>query len=318
MLLPSLCLGHAFNPSLLELREQAGGQVEVLWKDAGSPRALAPVLPRRCHDAGPALPAGEGVVVRRTLQCGPEGLRGATVAVRGLDLPGDEVLARVVLNDGRTLSAVLRGDAPELHVPDRAGGRAVARGYVGLGIRHILGGYDHLLFVLALLLLVPGPRRLLLTVSAFTAAHSLTLSLATLGLARVPQPPVEAAIALSIVLLAAELCREDEATWTARRPWLVALAFGLLHGLGFAGALGEAGLPEGEVPLALLGFNAGVEIGQVLFVAAALLAGAVLRHLRAVCVPGPPGHRPRRVIAYGIGSLAAFWCFQRVAAFWGP
>jgi hydrogenase/urease accessory protein HupE len=236
------------------------------------------------------------------VDCGPAGLAGATLAVQGFAQPGEEVLVRIALADGRAVSTVLRAAAPALAVPARPGG-AVLRSYLILGVRHILLGWDHLLFVLGLVLLVAGARRLIATLTAFTAAHSITLSLAALGVVHVPAPPVEAAIALSIVFLAAELCRGPQTSFAARRPYGVALAFGLLHGLGFAGALAEAGLPPGDIPRALFGFNLGVELGQLLFVAAVLLAGRLLR----------PAARP---LAYGIGTLAAYWCWERVAAFW--
>jgi len=183
-----------------------------------------------------------------------------------------------------------------------------AERYVGLGIEHILFGIDHLLFVLGLLLLVRGPWMLVKTITAFTVAHSITLALSTLGVVRVPSGPVEAMIALSIVILAAEIVyrRRGKTTWTGDRPWAVAFGFGLLHGLGFAGALGELGLPEGEIPMALLFFNVGVEIGQLCFVAVVLGVGWLLRRCRTVW--------PQWVEAapvYALGSVAAFWFLQR-------
>jgi len=181
-----------------------------------------------------------------------------------------------------------------------------------MGIAHIFGGFDHLLFVLGLVLLVSSAARLVKTITAFTLAHSLTLGLATLGLVRVPQAPVEAAIALSIVFLARELIerRRGNPSLATRRPWLMSFGFGLLHGFGFAGALSAVGLPQGDVPLALAGFNAGVEVGQLLFVSAALLVFAGARRVAdrtPVWVRTAP--------AYGIGSVAAFWMIARAAAF---
>jgi hydrogenase/urease accessory protein HupE len=182
--------------------------------------------------------------------------------------------------------------------------------YVGLGIEHILFGVDHLLFVLCLLLLVRGIRSLLATVTAFTLAHSITLAAATLGFIRVPATPVEATIALSIVFLACELVRGDGRRTVARsHPWLVAFSFGLLHGLGFAGALAEVGLPQGEIPLALFAFNVGVELGQLAFVTAVLSLWRLVRlvPLRLpACTP--------RAAGYAIGSVAAFWVFARLAS----
>jgi len=190
---------------------------------------------------------------------------------------------------------------------------ALAWQYLQLGVKHILFGFDHLLFVLALLLIVQGWRRVLATVTAFTVAHSITLAVATLGFVHVPGPPVEATIALSIVFLGSELVKlnHGQPSLTARAPWLVASSFGLLHGLGFAGALADVGLPRAEIPLALLTFNLGVELGQLVFVFMALAAVWLLQRIRkdwpawAVQVP-----------AYGIGSLAAFWLVERVVGFW--
>jgi hydrogenase/urease accessory protein HupE len=181
------------------------------------------------------------------------------------------------------------------------------------GIEHILLGYDHLLFVFALMLVVGGIRRLVWTITAFTVAHSITLALATLGVVSIPGPPVEATIALSILLLATEIVRlqTGRPSLAAQRPWLVAFAFGLLHGFGFAGALSGIGLPNGDIPLALLAFNVGVEVGQLAFIAAVLGAMAIVHR-----IDFGVGQRYLRPTApYAIGSLAAFWFFERLAAF---
>jgi hydrogenase/urease accessory protein HupE len=195
-------------------------------------------------------------------------------------------------------------------VPAHAGPLMVLWAYIGLGIEHILFGVDHLLFVLCLLLLVRGIRNLLATVTAFTLAHSITLAAATLGLIRVPAAPVEATIALSIVFLATELVRGGARQTVARSyPWLVAFTFGLLHGLGFAGALAEVGLPQGEIPLALFGFNVGVELGQLAFVTAVLSLARLARLM--------PWRMPAwaaGAVGYAIGSLATFWVFARLVS----
>ena len=198
-------------------------------------------------------------------------------------------------------------------VPEAASGWEVARTYLALGVEHILGGVDHLLFVLALLLVVRGFTLLFKTITAFTVAHSLTLALAALGVVNVPGAPVEAVIALSILFLACEIVRTygGQTGLTARYPWVVAFTFGLLHGLGFAGALAEVGLPQTAIPLALLFFNVGVEVGQLLFVVAALVVVGLIRRTRFAW-PAWSWQVP----AYGIGSVAAFWCVERVAAFW--
>jgi hydrogenase/urease accessory protein HupE len=188
----------------------------------------------------------------------------------------------------------------------------VAHTYLVLGIEHILFGFDHLLFVLALLILVRGRRRLLGTITAFTVAHSFTLALATLGVVHVPSAPVEAVIALSIVFVAAEIIHtlEGREGITAQQPWIVAFTFGLLHGFGFASVLSEVGLPPGHIPVALLFFNVGVELGQLLFIATVLTLVALGQHIR---IPFPPW--AKLVPPYVIGSVAMFWVIQRIAAF---
>jgi len=182
-----------------------------------------------------------------------------------------------------------------------------------LGVEHILGGVDHLLFVLALLLIVRGGRRIVATITAFTIAHSITLVSATLGWVHVAGPPVEATIALSIVFVAAEVLHglHGKPGLTARAPWVVAFTFGLLHGFGFAGALAQVGLPQKAIPVALLMFNVGVEVGQLMFVGAVLVVHTVLRRL-------PIGHASwaQQAVPYAIGSVAMFWVIERIAAFW--
>jgi hydrogenase/urease accessory protein HupE len=218
---------------------------------------------------------------------------------------------RIESTDGAVRSARLTPANPSFVVPTQPGPLMVLRAYVGLGIEHILLGVDHLLFVLCLLLLVRGLRQLLATITAFTLAHSITLAAATLGYIRVPAAPVEAMIALSIVFLASELVRGEARRGAVTRlyPWLLAFSFGLLHGLGFAGALAEVGLPQGEVPLALFTFNVGVELGQLAFVTAVLSLTCLVRLLPLrlpVWAPSAAG--------YAIGSVAAFWMFTRLAA----
>jgi hydrogenase/urease accessory protein HupE len=308
---------HRLAPSLLELREGPAGRFQVTFKTpllqaAGA--ELRPELPAHCAPLGP--PAIEtdaaSATLRQAVDCGSRGLVGHTLRVAGLDASQTDALVRIELADGRTLRAVLSSDSAPLPVPAREDRREVFASYLRLGFEHILGGLDHLLFVFGLVLLVAGGRALLFTVTSFTLGHSLTLSLAVLGFVRFPTRLAELAIAASILVLATELTREPRPRpgLMRRFPWAMALLFGLLHGFGFAGALAEVGLPEGEIPLALLAFNVGIEIGQLLFVAALLLARLAL---------GPALARaPRalsRVPAYAIGSLAAYWCFQRGAAF---
>jgi hypothetical protein len=253
-----------------------------------------------------------------TMSCAG-GIGGRELRVEGLELTQTDVLLRVDYLDGSASNQRLTPTAPSVVIPDRPSALEVIRTYTVLGIGHILRGVDHLLFVLALLLLVRGIGRLVATVTAFTLAHSVTLAAATLGFVHVPSAPVEATIALSILFLASELARQPiaasssamdaRADLTARFPWLVAFSFGLLHGFGFAGALSEVGVPQKAVPLALLFFNVGVEIGQLAFIAAVLAIGWSVRRaaIRA------PEWWPRAA-AYGIGSVAAFWVVQRTVA----
>jgi hydrogenase/urease accessory protein HupE len=275
---------------------------------------IHPSLPKDCQIVvPPRIERLNGAIVKRwTIATGAKGLEGWEVTVHGLHATMVDVLVRIASADGRVVSRVLRPDATSFtYRGTDAGPRA--SGYFRLGVEHILVGVDHLLFVLCLLLLVRGVGRVVKTITAFTAAHSITLALATLGYVHVPSAPVEAGIALSIVFLAREIVkrREGAPSLTERQPWLVAFAFGLLHGLGFAGALSEVGLPPHDIPLALLLFNVGVEAGQLLFVAAVLLVVALARRLAF-----GPSTWLRPVPAYGIGTVAALWLVARVAAFW--
>jgi hydrogenase/urease accessory protein HupE len=310
-------LAHEVRPAYLELREVGAGRFGVLWKvpARGEMRlSLAVRLPARCTATEPPrrIDAGGAITERWQVEC-TDGLFGETVAIDGLDATLTDALARVERADGTSQVARLTPTAPAFIVESAPRPLAVATTYVRLGIEHIWLGIDHLLFVLGLLLLVQGRRRLIGTITAFTVAHSITLAAATLGVVRLPQAPVEAVIALSIFFVAGEIVheREGRSGWTRRWPWLVAFSFGLLHGFGFAGALREVGLPEQEIPIALLCFNLGVEIGQLLFLAAALPAIGWIRRTRFASPAWA-----WRVPAYGIGGIAAFWTIERVAAFW--
>ncbi len=310
---PGLATAHRLAPSLLELRELGRGSVEVRWKMSliqSSGVDLVPELPPHCEpDSPPAATRDEtSVTLVWSESCGERGLVGHEIGVEGLAESRTDALVRIELEDGRTVRAVLTGSQSRLRVPERESWSAVFRSYLGLGFGHILSGLDHLLFVLGLILLVRGWRRLLATVTAFTLGHSVTLSLAALGFVRFPTRGAEVLIALSIALLANELARpaNAEATRMRRYPWAMAASFGLLHGFGFAGALAEVGLPAAEIPLALFSFNVGIELGQLLFVAAVI---AFERVLRSQLARAPA--RLARVPAYAIGSLAAYWCCER-------
>jgi hydrogenase/urease accessory protein HupE len=306
---------HELDPAYLGLTETAPEVFAVQWKvsvPGGLADALEPTLPSQCRLTGlrRTTVVGEAEIERGEVAC-PGGLAGLPIEIEGLGSTMTDTLLHIDYLGDASFTARLTPAAPRVVVPQRSGWRDVAAAYALLGIEHILLGIDHLLFVLALLLLVRGLPRLIVTVTAFTIAHSITLGAATLGWLRVPAAPVEAVIALSILLLASELARGRGSAddLTLRFPWIVAFAFGLMHGFGFAGALADVGLPEHAIPLALLFFNLGVELGQLLFIAAALLLGAALRRLR-LTVP----EAWKRFTAYPIGGVAAFWVFERTAA----
>jgi hydrogenase/urease accessory protein HupE len=318
LLTPAVGLAHGLDPASLTLRETQAGVFEVRWRASALrlPGAnVQPVLPPRCRriGRGDAVDEGDRVVLRWTVDCGPGGLEGEVIAVDDLAVAKITALLTVARRDGQELQAVLGPRSPSFTVPARPSRWDVVRGYVALGIEHILTGPDHLLFVFGLLLLVSASRLLVQTITAFTLGHSVTLSAAALRLANVPSRPVEVLIAASVLTLAAELARDVEHRTLLRRfPWAMAAAFGLLHGFGFAGALAEAGLPAGDIPLALVSFNAGIEMGQLAFVGAVLVAGTLAgRWLPAVA------RRSTRPAVYAMGILSAFWCFERIALWLG-
>jgi hydrogenase/urease accessory protein HupE len=293
----------------------------VLWKvpalDETTTLRIKPVFPPGTKDDGERRSSfARGAAVVRWGITVPGGLNGKTIAFPDQATTRIDILVRVARADGtEQLGRVIPG-TPGFTVNASPGRFEVVRTYTLLGIQHILTGFDHLLFVLALVILVNGTRRLLWTVTAFTLAHSITLALATLGIIHVPGPPVEATIALSIVFVASEIVQQARGRegLAAKKPWLVAFSFGLLHGLGFAGALAEVGLPQNAIPLALLFFNIGVEIGQLLFIAGVLLLSQAARRLTAGRF-----HTPAASIvpAYAIGGIASYWVIERVSAFWG-
>lgn len=316
---PSVPSAHALDPGFLELSAIDAAQWRVFWRMPdvnGRPMPIAPRLSGGCEQTPSNAPAfdGRGWVTSFIATC-PDGLSGATIDIEGLERTRTDVLVRYELEPGQAQTQRLTANAPIFTVPADPGSGAVFISYVSLGVTHILEGLDHLLFVFALLLLVRQPRRLIWAITAFTLAHSLTLAAATLGWLRLPSAPVEVVVALSIVFLAYELAlppdRRDPAA--ERFPALVAFGFGLIHGLGFAGALREIGLPQGDIPLALLSFNIGVELGQLIFIAAILAIGSSARRL--VPVLASYGPRLTRVSSYAIGSIAAFWVIERIATF---
>jgi hydrogenase/urease accessory protein HupE len=306
-----------FRPAYLELRELDAERYEVLLKvptqgndlrlaiDVRFPEGTVDVTPR----GGQYL---DGVHLSRWRIERAGGLEGTTVEIVGRAAGVTDVLARLERRNGTSQVESFPPGRAAFTIQPPLGLAQTAVTYLVLGVEHILAGVDHLLFVLSLLLIVRGFKPIVVTITAFTLAHSLTLAAATLGFVAVPGPPVEAVIALSIVFVASEVVRGLRGTpgLTARAPWLVAFGFGLLHGFGFAGALAEVGLPQQAIPLALLAFNMGVEIGQLLFVVAMLAAGALLARL-PVRVP----RWSKWVTPYAIGTIAMFWVAERVASF---
>lgn len=308
---------HEIRPAYLELCQVAPDTYDVLWKVPGRGDdlrlGLYLELPSECANVTEPRTsmANNAFCERRTVRCAG-GLTGGTIHIAGLSSTMTDVLVRLQRLDGTTQVTRLTPSAPSFVVAAPAGAAGVARTYTVLGIAHILSGIDHLLFVLALIIITRGGWKLVRTVTAFTASHSITLSLAALGYIHVPQQPVEAAIALSIVFVAAEIlhARQGRIGITARAPWVVALTFGLMHGLGFASGLSEAGLPDGHIPTALLFFSVGVEAGHFLFIGMVLLLITSALRFR---LPAP--RWAQLVPPYAIGAIAMFWVIQRIANF---
>ena len=305
---------HRFAPSLLKVTEIAENTFNVVWKtpaQATSNVPLRPTWPETCEitRAAPAQLEGTGKVSSWQMSCpelGADGLVGNTLGVAGLGANQASAMVMIELLDGRHYQEVLNAEQSEFVVPEEPGAGEVMRDYALLGIEHIWGGIDHLLFVFGLLLLVGGGKRLLWTIAAFTVGHSITLSLVTLGFFDYPVALVEFTIALSIFVLAVELTRTERHDMLWRNPWWLAGGFGLLHGMGFAGALAETGLPQDNVPLALLFFNIGIEIGQIAFI---FLVWGIWLLIRRPLLPWQERLLP--VPVYILGALSAMWCIER-------
>jgi len=303
---------HESRPGFLELRETGPDTYSFLWKKPSGGEVeiqIAPVLPDGCRLATPdrqQLTPG-AVVVQGTLRCAG-GLAGKTLGIAGLEATITDVLVRVHHADGRLESHLLRPVTPSVTLGGTTTAVERSLGYLQLGVQHIVLGVDHLLFVLGLLLIVSDRWMLLKTITSFTVAHSITLAIATLGYASAPLPPLNAAIALSILFLGPEIVRtwRGETSFTIRHPWVVAFAFGLLHGFGFASGLTAMGLPAAEIPLALLLFNVGVELGQLAFVVLVIL---VERSFRVLEVRWP--RLAELFPGYAVGTLGAYWTIQR-------
>lgn len=308
-------IAHESQPGLLELKQLGPARYEVIWR--------APIYYGKPHPASLALPGNwkavsqptvrqlpDSALHRQVVDTGGGTINGSVIRFPGLEATITDVFVRVTRLDGSEASLVVRPTQPVAVLRGERSWVESSSEYIMLGFNHILMGIDHLLFVLGLLIIVKSRRMLIKTITAFTVAHSITLAIATLGYANVPSPPLNAAIALSILFLGPEIARvwRGETSFTIRHPWVVAFGFGLLHGFGFASGLSTVGMPTAEIPLALLMFNIGVEIGQLLFVLLMLL---IYRALKILAFYWPrwvefmPG--------YAIGSLGAFWTIQRTA-----
>ena len=310
----SASVADEVGAAYLRIQQTADQTYDILWRvpARGEMRlGLYVQLPENCATRGEARSWQQNAAfMERWVADCDGGLVGGEIFIEGLSATITDVIARFERLDGTTQVARVTPSNDSFVVTDKESWQEVALTYSLLGVEHILLGIDHLLFVLALLMIVENRRKLVTTVTAFTLAHSITLAAATLGWVHVPQAPVEAVIALSILFVAAEIVhwRQGKPGITRRKPWLVAFTFGLLHGFGFAGALAEIGLPEHAIPLALLLFNVGVEVGQLLFIAAVLLAWSALGKLSW------PGWA-WRVPVYSIGTMAAFWTIERITGF---
>ena len=323
---------HEVRPAYLELNETSAGRFEVLWKqpvladaEPGAIRRLPlrPAFPAHCHEAGRSLPevTASALIERWTIDCGTGGLGDAPIEIAGLPRTLTDVLLRVRFRGGATVDHLLRPEAPRAAVRPETGGGMAVPAYLRLGVEHLLFGFDHILFVVGLTFLVRRPLQLVQVVTAFTAAHSITLALSTLGVVTLPQRPVEAVIALSILFLAVELARgtsgaasaREQRSALARSPWAIAFGFGLLHGFGFAGALADIGLPEQARAMALLLFNVGVEIGQLAVVGLLLALLYGLRARRAA-LPAIAAQVP----IYVMGTVSAYWFLERVLSIVPP
>ena len=311
--LPPSAEAHESRPAYLQIRETGPGRYDVLWRtpvNSGMPLPVMLQLPEAARNAAEPVVQrlNDSTVERRRIEM-PEGdLAGQRIDFVGLQATITDVLVRVSWLDGRQATEIVRPARPWIELSDRQTAWQVAGTYITLGIEHILMGFDHLLFVVGLMIIVRSTGSLIKTITAFTVAHSITLAIATLGYASVPADPLNAAIALSILFLGAEVVRlwRGQTSFTLRHPWIAAFAFGLLHGFGFASGLTTVGLPDSDIPLALLAFNVGVEIGQLAFVLIILLLCRALPILQ-FNVPRWASYAP----GYLVGSLGAFWTIER-------
>jgi len=315
--LSHLCFADEIRPGYLELKENSPAVFSVLWKvpaKGAKKLSLQAQLPANCiNKTKPVVQLINAAYIQRWITVCDGGLLKQTISVAGLETISTDVLLRLDFLDGTSQSVQLTPAQTTYQIPQTASSLQVATTYTKFGIEHIILGTDHLLFVFALLLIVNNTRRLLLTITAFTLAHSITLGAATLGFIHVPQQPVEAVIALSILFLAMEIVHQKRGRpgYTARWPWMIAFIFGLLHGFGFAGALSEIGLPQQAIPIALIFFNIGVEVGQLIFVLTVVILTWFLHQLNQQKFLS----RAETIVVYSIGGISSFWLIDRVSLF---
>lgn len=303
--------------SYLEIKESKPQHYSVLLKLSSKDKQKLPiemVIPNECSLtlAKTSQLVNKTYLDRWQMKC-KTGLADKTLLIEGLKSTGTDLLLRLEFLSGVSHSELLNPSKSSYRVPKDASTWEIVQTYTWLGITHILLGFDHLLFVFALLLIVKNMRRLLWTVTAFTFAHSITMAVATLGIIHLPQAPVEAVIALSILFLAMEIMHEKQGKvgLTSRYPWLIAFIFGLLHGFGFAGALAEIGLPQQAITLALVFFNIGVELGQLMFISTVVLAVVLLQRVTYPALLD----KLQTAIVYMIGGVSAFWLIERTLSF---
>ncbi|MEG0348808.1 MAG: HupE/UreJ family protein [Acinetobacter sp.] len=305
---------HEIRPAYLQINQSTPHTYQVLWKVPSKGETVLDIRPEFTNQFVLQPSSSEtildGFVIYHYNLSGKTDLLGTPLSIKNLPHTTIDVLVNIHLLDGQKYTLLIQPSANQITIPQSPTKWNVFKTYTILGIEHILLGFDHLLFVLALIILTKGVMRIVKTITAFTIAHSITLGMASLGYVHVPGPPVEAVIALSIMFLALEILRglEGKPTLTARKPWLVAFTFGLLHGFGFAGALSEIGLPQNEIPLALACFNIGVELGQLAFVLFMLFV-IYLLHLKKDWPVWLQKFPP-----YAIGTISAFWVVERI---WG-
>ena len=311
---------HETRPAYLEIKESSPGQYSILWRTPVLSGMRLPVQLKFPDDVRNlndpvVIELTDSLVERRIIESSDGTLNGKRIDFIGLQGTITDVLVRTQMLDGTYSTTLVRPSQPWIEITMSSGAFAIAGAYLVHGIKHILFGFDHLLFVLALVLIIRSLRVLLFTITSFTIAHSITLALATLGWVNVPGPPVEAAIALSILLVTVEIMRQEKGRsgMTAKWPWVVAFSFGLLHGFGFASALTSIGLPQSDIPLALFTFNVGVEIGQLTFTGVVLCVIALAKRFKITPIME---RYVLPVTTYAIGSLAAFWFLERVTGFW--